>query len=137
MTKRLSSITIFILVIGVGSAFAHEHKVMGTVTMAATDHLMIKTTDDKEATVKIVADTKVTRGKETVKPESIKEGTRVVVTTASDTAPYTAIAIEVGPDPKPTKKRPASAAEPAAHARTRDTAWIALRPSPNFAMLSR
>lgn len=100
MTKRLLSITVFMLLMGVGSAFAHEHKVMGTVTMAAADHLMIKTTAGKEATVKIVADTKVTRGKDTVKPESIKKGTRIVVTTASDTAPYTAMSIQVGPDPK-------------------------------------
>ena len=105
MTKRLLGITIFMLLMGVGSAFAHEHKVMGTVTMAATDHLMIKTTVGKEATVKIVAETKVTRGKETVKPESIKEGTRVVITTASDTAPYTAMSIQVGPDPKSSRTK--------------------------------
>ena len=33
----------------------HEHKVMGTVTMAAADHLMLKDKDGKDVTVKVTA----------------------------------------------------------------------------------
>ena len=57
----------------------HEHKVMGTVTMAAPDHLMLKDKDGKEVTVKVTKDTRV-KTKPPVKVEEIKPGTRVVVT---------------------------------------------------------
>lgn len=80
---------------------AHEHKVMGTVTMVAADHLMMKTTDGHDVTVKFTKDTKITKGKEAVKADAIKEGTRVIVTTASDADPYTAMALQVGAAAKP------------------------------------
>ena len=99
MFRRLLSGTVLALVLSAGPVFAHEHKVMGTVTMAAADHVMIKTTAGKEVTVKITAGTKVTRGKEIVKAETIKEGTRIVVLTASDTPPYTAMSVQVGAAP--------------------------------------
>ena len=102
MFRRLLSGTALALVLSANPVFAHEHKVLGTVTMAAADHVMMKTTAGKEVTVKITAGTKVTRGKEIVKADTITEGTRIVVTTASDTAPYTAMAIQVGT--APTKK---------------------------------
>ena len=57
----------------------HEHKVMGTVTMAAADHVMVKDKDRKDVTVKVTKDTKV-KAKPAVKVEEIKVGTRVVVT---------------------------------------------------------
>ncbi|MEO8520184.1 MAG: hypothetical protein ABI603_02410 [Acidobacteriota bacterium] len=69
---------------------------MGTVTMTGTDHVMMKTTDGHAVTVTITKDTKITKGKNTAKADVIKEGTRLVVTTASEETPYTAIAIEVG-----------------------------------------
>ena len=57
----------------------HEHKVMGTVTMAAADHLRLKDKDGKDFTVKVAKDTKV-KAKPPAKVEDIKPGTRVVVT---------------------------------------------------------
>lgn len=105
MLTRVSSIAVFTLFATVATAFAHEHKVMGTVTMAGSDHVMMKTTAGKDVTVNVTAKTKITRGKETVKIDAIKEGTRVIVTTASDEPPYAAIAIQVGAAPKPTPTR--------------------------------
>jgi hypothetical protein len=57
----------------------HEHKVMGTVTMAAADHLMLKDKDGKDVTVKVTKETKL-KAKPPVKVEDIKPGARVVVT---------------------------------------------------------
>lgn len=57
----------------------HEHKLMGTVTMAAADHLMLKDKDGKDVTVKVTKETRL-KAKPPVKVEDIKPGTRVVVT---------------------------------------------------------
>ena len=87
------------------AAWAHEghaHKVMGTVTMAAADHVMIKTTDGKDETITVNAKTKVVRGKTAIKSADIKPGTRVVVTVASDKAPFVATEVQVGAAEQPT-----------------------------------
>lgn len=104
MIKRVLSITALVFVIASGTVFAHEHKVLGTVTMTGADHVMMKTTDGRDVTVKVTADTKITKGKELVKVSAINEGTRIVVMTASDADPYTAMAIEVGATVKTIKK---------------------------------
>ena len=96
MVKRISGIVLAAVFAFAASAFGHEHKVMGTATMVGSDHVMMKTTDGKDVTVNVTKNTKITKGKETVKLDSIKEGTRLVVTTASDEAPYAAIAIQIG-----------------------------------------
>jgi len=57
----------------------HEHKVMGTVTMAAADHVMLKDKDGKDVMVKVTKETKV-KAQPAVKVEEIKAGTRIVVT---------------------------------------------------------
>ena len=57
----------------------HDHKILGTVTMAAADHLMLKDRDGKEITVQVGKETKV-RSDPAMKVEDIKPGTRVVVT---------------------------------------------------------
>ena len=72
MFRRLLSGTVLALVLSAGPAFAHEHKVIGTVTMAAADHVMVRTMAGKEVTVKISAGTKVTRGKEVVKSDTVR-----------------------------------------------------------------
>jgi hypothetical protein len=74
----------------------HEHKVMGTVTMAAADHVMLKDKDGKDVTVKVTMDTKV-KATPAVKVEDIKVGSRIVVTAveAKDKT-MTAKSIEVG-----------------------------------------
>jgi hypothetical protein len=67
-----------------GPAVAHEghdHKVLGTVTMAAADHVMLKDKDGKDVTVLVTKETKV-KAKTGMKVEEIKPGTRVVITAA-------------------------------------------------------
>ena len=74
----------------------HEHKVMGTVTMAATDHVMLKDKDGKDVMVKVTKDTKV-KAKPAVKVEDIKVGSRVVITAVEEKdKSMTAKSIEVG-----------------------------------------
>lgn len=99
MRRRLVFPVIAALLMAAAPAFAHEHKVLGTVKAAAADHLTIKTTDGKDATIKIDGKTKVTRDNSSIKPESLAAGTRVVVTTVSDESPYVAMAIQAGPPP--------------------------------------
>jgi hypothetical protein len=69
---------------------------MGTVTMAANDHVMLKDKDGKDVIVKVTKDTTV-KAKPAMKVEQIKPGTRVVITAieAKDKS-MTAKAIEVG-----------------------------------------
>jgi hypothetical protein len=70
-------------VVGVAPLVAHEghdHKVLGTVTMAAADHVMLKDKDNKDVTVYLTRDTKVVRDKKALKIEDIKTGLRVVIT---------------------------------------------------------
>ena len=64
-------------------AWAHEghaHKVMGTVSAIHENHLEVKATDGKTATMTITEKTKVVRGKTAMKPADIRPGDRVVVT---------------------------------------------------------
>ncbi len=116
MRYRLS--TLFCVVVtltGSTIAWAHEghaHKVMGTVTMAAADHLMIKTTDGKNATITVNAKAKVLRGKTAIKLTDIEPGTRVVVTMNSEKAPLVATEVQVGP-----AGQPAAIASSTAHER--------------------
>jgi hypothetical protein len=56
----------------------HDYKVMGTVTMAAADHLMLKDKDGKDVTIQVTKDTKI-KSKPAMKVEEIQAGTRVVV----------------------------------------------------------
>jgi hypothetical protein len=65
------------------SALAHEghdHKVLGTVTLAAADHVMLKDKDNKDVTVYLTRETKVLKDKKPMKVEDIKTGLRVVIT---------------------------------------------------------
>jgi hypothetical protein len=77
----------------------HEHKVMGTVTMAMADHVMLKDKDGKEVTVKVTKDTKV-KARPAIKVAEIKAGTRVVVSAVEEKdKSLTAKTIEVGTAP--------------------------------------
>jgi len=74
----------------------HEHKVMGTVTMAAADHVMLKDKDGKDVIVKVTKDTKV-KATPVLKVEEIKAGSRVVITAVEEKdKSMTAKSIEVG-----------------------------------------
>jgi hypothetical protein len=77
----------------------HEHKIMGTMTMAMADHVMLKDKDGKEVTVKVTKDTKV-KANPAIKVEEIKAGTRVVVSAVEEKdKTLTAKTIEVGTAP--------------------------------------
>ena len=77
----------------------HEHKVMGTVTMAMADHVILKDKNGKEVTVKVTKDTKV-KAKPAAKVEEIKVGTRVVVSAVEEKdKTLTAKSIEIGSVP--------------------------------------
>ena len=79
-----------------GAALAHPNlKILGTVTHAAADHVMLKDRAGKDVTVKIVKTTKITRNKKAFKAADIAKGMRVVVTVVSD-EDLTAKLIEVG-----------------------------------------
>jgi hypothetical protein len=102
MTRRLTTILLAMAVLALTSGsqlLAHEghaHKVMGTVTMAAADHVMVKDKDGKEVTIKVTKDTKV-KSKPQMKVEEIQAGTRVVITAAMEKdKTLTAKTIEVG-----------------------------------------
>ena len=77
----------------------HGKKVLGTVTMAAADHVMVKTSDGKEQTIAVNAKTKILKGKTVVKSEELATGTRVVIT-LTPKEPPTAAEIQVGAAPK-------------------------------------
>ena len=100
--RRLSSLVLVVTVIALGAAASvtaherHEHKVLGTITMAAADHVMLNDKNGKNVTIKVTKDTKV-KAKPVLKVEEIPVGTRVVVTAieAKDKS-LTAKLIEVG-----------------------------------------
>ena len=103
--KKLFATVLALAVLTLGSGMrvlaheGHEHKVMGTVTMAAADHVMLKDKDGKDVMVKVNKDTKV-KAKPAVKVEEIKVGTRIVVTAVEETdKSMTAKTIEVGAAP--------------------------------------
>jgi len=62
----------------------HEHKILGTVSMAAPDHVMLKDRAGKDYTVHISEQTKVLRAKQLVPVRDIKAGMRVVVTAVTE-----------------------------------------------------
>ena len=102
MTKRLTAILLALTALTLGSSarlFAHEghdHKVMGTITMAAADHVMLTDKEGKDVTIKVTKDTKV-KAKPMIKVEEIQPGTRVVITAVEQKdKSMTAKTIEVG-----------------------------------------
>ena len=109
MEKRVYAVGLVIAVVFLGlggratAHEGHEHKVMGTVTMAAVDHVMLKDKDGQELTVKVTKDTKV-RAKPALKVQDIKTGTRIVVTAVEEKdKSMTAKVIEAGSAPAPAK----------------------------------
>jgi hypothetical protein len=104
MTRHftLALLTIALLATAPSRATAHEghdHKVLGTVTMAAADHLMLEDRSGKPVTILVTKETKV-KATPALKVEEIKPGTRVVVTaTMQKDKTLKAKTIEVGAAP--------------------------------------
>lgn len=104
MIRRIAGSVLALTLLAAPVALAHEghtRKVMGTVTMVAADHVMVKTTDGREHKLSVNGTTKVSHGTMAMKVADLKEGTRVVITAAGDKEPYAAKAITVGAAPKP------------------------------------
>ena len=102
MIRRVTFVlmALFALTVASGSVLraheGHDHTIMGTVTMAAADHVMLKDTEGKDVTVKVTKETKV-KSKPVLKVEDIKAGTRVVITaTQAKDMSFTAKTIQVG-----------------------------------------
>ena len=100
--KRCFAIVLALAILALGSGArliaheGHEHKVMGTVTMAAADHVMLKDKDGKDVMVKVTKDTKV-KAKPAVNVEDIKVGSRIVITAVEEKdKSMTAKSIDVG-----------------------------------------
>jgi hypothetical protein len=100
--KRFYAIVLALAILALGSGAqliaheGHERKVMGTVTMAAADHVMLKDKDGKDVMVKVTKDTKV-KAKPALKAQDIKVGSRIVVTAVEEKdKSMTAKSIEVG-----------------------------------------
>jgi hypothetical protein len=102
MTRRLTLLFTAVLTVTPWSGSAlrahegHDHTIMGTVTMAAADHVMLEDRDGREVTVKVTKKTKV-KSNPAMKVEEIQPGTRVVITAAqAKDKSWTAKTIEVG-----------------------------------------
>jgi len=83
MTRRLTFavlVTLTMLPLGVLAHEGHDHTVLGTVTMAAADHVMLKDPENKDVTVYLNRETKILRDKKPARVEDISAGLRVVIT---------------------------------------------------------
>lgn len=104
MTRRVALGVLGAVALGLASKSrilaheGHDHKVLGTVTMAAADHIMVKDREGKDITIQVTKATKV-RSKPVMKVEEIEAGTRVVVTARMQKDTYTATLVEVGASP--------------------------------------
>lgn len=109
MTRRLTTAMLAVFTLAIASGFTmlahegHEHTVMGTITMAAADHVMLKDTDGKDVTIHVTSDTKVTKDQQTMKAQDIKVGTRVV-TAVEEQEQTKAQEIQVGAEEKTAAK---------------------------------
>lgn len=101
MTRRCAAVCFALTVLAFGSRAqllaheGHDHKVMGTVTMAAADHVMLKDKDGKDVMIHVTKATRI-KAKPAMKVEDIKPGTRVVVTAEMEKDQMMARTIEVG-----------------------------------------
>ncbi len=102
MTRRLTTALVALFTMAVASGVivvahdGHDHKVMGTITMAMADHVMLKTTEGENVTILVTKDTKVLKNKQAMKAQDIEVGTRVVVTAISEKDQMKAKEIQVG-----------------------------------------
>lgn len=77
----------------------HEHKVLGTVTMAASDHVMLKDKDGKDVTVRVNRETRILKDKKPMTIADVRAGMRVVATVVTEKDQMIAKTIELGAAP--------------------------------------
>lgn len=105
MTRRTAALLTFLAILALGAHArvaahgGHDHKVMGTVTTAMADHIIVKDTAGKDVMIQVAKTTKV-KSKPAMKAEEIKIGTRVVVTAAMQKDKMIAKEIQVGAEAK-------------------------------------
>ena len=83
MIRRFTLSLVALVALAIVPALAHpghDHKILGTVTTAAADHVIVKDKAGKDETIHITRDTKVLRDKKAAQVADIKAGMRVVVT---------------------------------------------------------
>jgi len=83
MTRRFTLTLIGLFALSIVPALAHpghDHKILGTVTMVAADHLMVKDKAGKDSTIDITKETKILKDKKPAQVADIQNGMRVVVT---------------------------------------------------------
>ena len=109
MKKLVATMVVTVAVLTYGASTrlrahaGHDHKVMGTVTAATANRIVLKDTAGKDVTVEVTKDTKV-RASQPIKIEQIKPGTRVVITAFMEKdQTMKAKLIEVGSSPTATK----------------------------------
>lgn len=108
MTRRtalalLAAAAVAVTTIPVLAHPGHDHKLLGTVTMSAADHLMLKDREGKDHTVRVTSATRILKDKRRTTMTDVQVGMRVVVTAATENDQLVAKLIEVGPAPRPTK----------------------------------
>lgn len=108
MTRRtalalLATAALAVTTIPVLAHPGHDHKLLGTVTMSAADHLMLKDREGKDHTVRVTSATRILKDKRRTTMTDVQVGMRVVVTAATENDQLVAKLIEVGPAPRPTK----------------------------------
>ena len=89
----------------------HDHLVMGTLTMVASDHVMVKVTDPKTKqesvkTIKMTPTTKILKGTPATaaKPVELIVGNRIVVNVGEGKEPLAAKEIRIAAAPTPGTK---------------------------------
>ena len=103
MTRRTAALLTILAVLALGTSAqllahaGHDHKVMGTVTVAMPDHIMVKDTAGKDVMIQVIKTTKV-KARPAMKVEEIKPGTRVVITATMQKDKMIAKEIQIGAD---------------------------------------
>jgi hypothetical protein len=97
-------LTVALLVPAIARAHGgHAHKVMGTVSSVAGDHVMVKTTDGKSVMVMLDSKTKVTQGKTALDAAALKVGDRIVAVGPEEKEMIMATSVKVGRAPAAAK----------------------------------
>ena len=88
--------TVLLLPVGARAHEGHMHKVLGTVSSVQGQHVMIKTTEGKDAMIMLDNKTEITRGKDKLDASALKPGERVSVDYMEEKGMMMAHAVKLG-----------------------------------------